>query len=442
MSLRERVTKVLSLIFPVNRSWWTAGLGRTTIDYSRYVGDGRSNAIVSACLLWVARTFPEAPVRVQRRTANGLEAVPNHAMLELLARPNPYYSGVLLWTATITDWMLGNAYWIKQRSKAGRVVQLWWVPSRQMKPVGTEREYLSHYEYDPQTGDDPVKVPPSEVVHFRNGFDPHDIRSGLSPLGSLVREVFTDDEAANWTAALLRNVGVPGVIISPREQGIQPEQAKQVKDQFEQSFGNDNRGRAMVMHGPTEIKTLSFSPEQMQLTQLRRLPEERISAIFGIPAIVTGLGAGLERSTFSNYAEAREAAYESNIIPTQRLLAAEIQAQLLPDFEGEAAAGFVVDFDNSNIRVLQEDQNALVTRLVAAWDAGLMKRSEARAVLGLEVTDEDEVYKTEAAAPDPTALPAPAADEDEDEPEAEELGKAVERFLARLAAAGMNGHGH
>ena len=47
------------------------------------------------------------------------------------------------------------------------------------------------------------------------GIDPNNTRKGLSPLASLYREIFTDDEAANMTASLMRNIGVPGVVLSP-----------------------------------------------------------------------------------------------------------------------------------------------------------------------------------------------------------------------------------
>jgi hypothetical protein len=54
--------------------------------------------------------------------------------------------------------------------------------------------------------------------------------------------------------------------------------------------------------------------------------------VLGIPAVVVGLGAGLERSTFTNMAEAREAAYESGLIPAQKILGEDIRFQLLPLF--------------------------------------------------------------------------------------------------------------
>ena len=53
------------------------------------------------------------------------------------------------------------------------------------------------------------------------------------------------------------------------------------------------RGKPHVSTAPIRIEQFGFSPEQMSLKDLRRLPEERISALLGIPAIVAGLGAGL-----------------------------------------------------------------------------------------------------------------------------------------------------
>ena len=141
----------------------------------------------------------------------------------------------------------------------------------------------------------------------------------------------------------------------------------------------------------------------MNLKDLRRLPEERISALLGIPAIVAGLGAGLDRSTFSNMSEARQMAYESNIIPTQRIFATTLNRQLLSrDFISEGRRGdgmrpknpdrIEVYFDNSGVRVLQEDEDAKTNRLNSSVKTGWMRVSEARRQAGLPTNEFDEVY--------------------------------------------------
>lgn len=194
-------------------------LKRTKFDYAKEVGDGLDASVVTAPVAWMARAMPEARLVVRRRGRGGkVTELTNHKMLDLVARPNAYYGDVALWSATVWSWCVaGNAYWIKVRSRAGRPVELWYVPHWCMDPVGSRdgTEFLTHYKYSPGGGAEPVKLEPQDVVHFRAGLDPRNPRMGLSPLGGVIREIFMDLEASNFVASLLRNMGVPGVVISP-----------------------------------------------------------------------------------------------------------------------------------------------------------------------------------------------------------------------------------
>lgn len=369
---------------------WGTILPRTRFDYAREVGDGSGSSVVMAICAWIARTFPEAPLQVL--DAKG-EVVPAHPLLDLLDNPNPFYDGLLLWMATLIDYTVsGNAYWLKVRGAYGRVVELWYAPQWMIQPrwPADGSAYIDHYDYVPLAR--PIRVEPEDIVHFRFGIDPNNTRKGLSPLASVLREIFTDDEAANFTGSLLRNLGVPGVIISPdtNDGGMTPEEAEGVKAKFEQKFGGDQRGRALVLEGPAKVAVLSFSPDQMNLKELRRIPEERVAAVLGIHPMVVGLGAGLDRSTLNNMEEARQAAYESNIIPTQRILGSALRRQLLRDFSDPAR--HKIGFDLSEVRVLQPDQDALYTRLNKAVQGGWLTIAEARKAANWEVKAEHEVY--------------------------------------------------
>lgn len=398
MNIREILRKALTIIRLPRQGGLTWGfLPRTQYDYAAEVGDGRQSSIIMACVKWIQRTFPEAPVMLLRRDAEGQwEQVHEHPLLELLDTPNPFYDGLLLQAATVADLTLsGNAYWIKVRSRAGRPVQLWWIPSTMIEPKWPLGEsgssvFISHYEYTP--GGEIIKLDPKDVVHFRDGLDPKNIRKGLSPLQSLFREIFTDDEAANMTASLLRNLGVPGLVVSPEGiANVSQQDAEAVKEWFRENFTGDRRGEPLVMGAATKVQSFGFSPQQMSLKDLRRIPEERISAVLGVPAIVAGLGAGLDRSTFANYEEAREAAYESNIIPTQRLTAAVIKRQLLSEYEDDLSM-WRVAYDLSQVRVLQEDENRLVERVNMMVHGGYLKIVDAQRMTGAPVDETQDFY--------------------------------------------------
>ena len=286
----------------------------------------------------------------------------------------------------------GNAYWLKIRNRAGRVVEYWWAPQWTVEPKGDEKTFITHYEYQP--GTEPQIILPEDVIHFRFGLDADNPRKGRSQLKSVLREVYTDDEAANFTASLLRNMGVPGLMVSP-EKGTRPspEDVKATKAYMKEQFTGDNRGEALVMSGPTKVQSFGFSPEEMLLKDLRRVPEERVTAVLGMPAVIAGLGAGLDRSTFGNYHEAREAAYEQNIIPTQGVISEDLWHQALTDFEDkENIWGKRVGFDLSNVRVLQEDKDKLTRRMATGVRGGFIKRSEARVTTGFKAGKNDDVY--------------------------------------------------
>jgi HK97 family phage portal protein len=338
-----------------------------------------------ACVRWAQRALPEAPLQVVTRNAQDeLKPAPDHALQQKLDHPNDFYSGQHLLSALLADLMLtGNAYAVKIRSGQRRVVELWWVPSSLVEPKWPDdgSAFISHYDY--RIDGNVAQIDPADIIHIRQGFDPQNIRKGLSDLAALYREIATDNEGANWTAGLLRNGAVPGVIVSP-EGAVTASDAdlESIKDKWVQRFGGDERGKPMVIGSPIKVQVLSFNPEQMKLRDVRIIPEERITAVLGIPAIVAGLGAGLQRSTFANYAEAREAAYESFIIPMQRLLCAELQMQLVPDFGDPATLR--VQFDLSQVRVLQDDQNALHERARADLGAGLVTLNQALEMIGEE----------------------------------------------------------
>lgn len=379
------------------RYWWQLGLPRTRFNYGAEIGDGSGSSIVQAVVGWIARNFPEAPLQAVEIQPDGTRRpIVGHRMTERIERPNAYYSGVLLWMATIVDWAVdGNGYWLKRRApRSGDVAELWWAPASTMEPKWPDdgSVFISHYEYRPDPNKAAIPLEVADVVHFRRGLDPANTRKGISPLRSVMREIFTDEEAANFTASLMRNLGVPGVVIAPDQVGFSQskEQALQVKADFMEKFGGDKRGEPMVMTAPTKVQVLSFSPEQMELRNLRRIPEERVSAIFGVAAIVAGLGAGLDRSTFTNFSEARESAYEENIIPTQRLLTADLRLQLLPDFETRATVD--VQFDLSRVRVLQPDVDKVYERMNKAVLGGWAMVADARLAAGLPVAPEHYVY--------------------------------------------------
>lgn len=95
--------------------------------------------------------------------------------------------------------------------------------------------------------------------------------------------------------------------------------------------------------------------------------------------------------THNTMRELREQAAESFLIPHYRVMAGELQSQLLPEF-GDTK-NLIVAHDLSQVRVLQDDRVALFEREIKAYDSGVKTRAEVKSALGIDTTPNDEVYK-------------------------------------------------
>jgi HK97 family phage portal protein len=391
-------TKAFVLRFATRTGWW----GGDTWGWSqrnraeRAIGDGSGNSIVVAAIGWIARNFPSAVPRVREYDdEEELQKTDDPGALRLqrvLRRPNASYGRVLMDRALVADYHVdGNAYELKVRDATDdRVLSLWWAPSWSLEPRRREgsEDFVSYYEYKP-TPNERYELRPEDVIHHRYGFDPDNPMKGRSPLKAVLREIYTDEEAASYTATLLKNLGVPGVIISPGEDvDVEDDDGEAIKQEFRNRFTAESRGEPLVLKANATITRLSFSPQELNLRDIRKLPEERVTGVLGLPAIVAGMGAGLDRSTFANYAEAREAGYEENIVPTQGAWSDDYDIQLLPDFVGDPEL-FHVDYDLSDVRVLQEDESKIWERYGGAFAKGAITLRRFYQGVGLPVDEEE-----------------------------------------------------
>jgi transcriptional regulator with XRE-family HTH domain len=104
--------------------------------------------------------------------------------------------------------------------------------------------------------------------------------------------------------------------------------------------------------------------------------------------MVLGLGSGLERSTYSNYERAQQAAWEDGMVPLLRTLADAITADLLPEYP-ETQEGDFVQYDLETVRALADDLAAEAERAERLYKAGIIDRAEAKRIAGLEAVPED-----------------------------------------------------
>jgi HK97 family phage portal protein len=366
----------------------------STKDWSRIAGDLGLNGVVASAIDWYVRNYPQATPKYYRPVdSQQAEPVEDHPVIKLMAQPDPMIMGSLFWGWVIQDYKLfGNTYLRKIRSTTrGVVTALQFLPQDMVRPVGNGTNPLTHYIYT--TDGRSFDIPVSDIIHIRYNRDPQDIRLGRSPVMAVLREIATDNTASTTAYGLLANGAMPSLIVGPDAKDqtvdISIDDARQVKRQLHEDLTGDGSGGIVVMTGAYKLDRVSLTPSELALDSVRRVPEERICSALGINPMVLGLGSGLERSTYSNYERAQQAAWEDGMVPLLRTLADAITADLLPEYP-ETQEGDFIQYDLETVRALADDLAAEAERAERLYKAGIIDRAEAKRIAGLEAVPEDE----------------------------------------------------
>ena len=423
--------------------------GNDAADAQRAIADADVSNVVMACVNWRSTMLVSAPLVLDRtHQDDSVEPVPDHPMLKVLRNPRPgQYSGRgLLSAASQSLDLCGFAYIRKVRVNVATKMQLQFIPPWVMRPKLDADGYISHYELDvPRGGKEDIPI--EDIIHLRNGLDLRNPTQGVSPLASLGREIYTDDGAALFTARMLKNMGRPGLIMSvpTGTDPLSPEVRNETRQYIKEQTTGQNTGESLFLGVPLDIRNNSFNPSEMSLSQVRNTVEERVCAMFNLPAVVVGFGTGLENvNTRASLGEAKTQAWEDGIIPTQVNMAEQIQAQLLSEFEAVAALEqFELRFDVSDIRALQPDLNRQAEQLRILVQSQIMTQGEAREAQGLEVGPEHDVFLYPLNVVPVPAGEIPVAEEPEDEESAasrmaEAAVKARVKFTLQHTKAALN----
>lgn len=354
------------------------------IDYAAKLGDPTQNSLIMAAVRFLGSALPVAPLVVkQTEGAKGdSEVVPGHGLAKLWARPNAYYSGSTMNKAIAFSWIIrGDVYLLKFKNPAkSKVMELWYEPHWTIRPRWPEdnSEYISYYEVN--RGGRWYRVEKENVIHFRDGIDPLNPRCGLSSIGSILRELYGDDQAAVYFANLLGGSGVPSLMVSiDKDLSMEQSDVDGLQRSIVSKTTGAMKGQPLVLKGAKATR-LGFNPAELDMRAARYAAEDRFCAVVGIPAVVMELGSGQEHSIYNNVQQAEKRAYQGYVIPIYNHIEEELDVQLLPDFE-KNPEGFSCAHDLSKVPSLQEDEDKKATRLSGLWKDGVIQRGEARSGL-------------------------------------------------------------
>src|SRR5205823_3635217 len=116
------------------------------------------------------------------------------------------------------------------------------VPHWQIRPYRrNEGEPIAGYLY--RANGREYELATEDVVHFRFGLDDTQLL-GISRLYPVLREVVSDNALSTYLCALLRNMGIPGVLITPADKDgyIPDEEARLLQEEWAERYAGERTG--------------------------------------------------------------------------------------------------------------------------------------------------------------------------------------------------------
>jgi HK97 family phage portal protein len=393
-------------------SWRTDTPMWHVVDYASYVNDGFNlNALIYSAIMYKVRAMTAAPLRAWEGDTDTPERLPaDNSLQRLVSRPNPHQSFIEFHSQNIVYLNIsGDSFiWydrgeLNERREMG-LDEFENVPLAMYDGIHTIRGYVYVPEgvsaFRRMNVDERVRamhegraVPilPEDMQHTKlpNPADTLEgMGYGMSPMSSAARNTDVDNSVTHFLQLFFRRgVMVPGAMSTDTR--LDDRIIARIKRQWKEIYGGYERWAEEVgiFEGGTTYQRIGLTFEEMGFEVLDDRNESRILGPFGVPPILIGTRLGLNRATYSNYLQARQAFWEDTMVPETELYQVDYQYYLaVPD------EGWHVAFDFSRVPAFQVIRDQQQTQYHNAWTTGAITRNEYRRKLNLSPVDGGDVY--------------------------------------------------
>ena len=185
-------------------------------------------------------------------------------------------------------------------------------------------------------------------------------------------------DAIRASRSALLNDSAPGIFVETPDTPTD-EEVREFYERWEDRFkGVDRVRRPAFLGGGMSVRSLGFSPREMEYFQNMRWSLEDVSRVYGVPKPMLS---DIDRATFSNFNMARRVFWEDTIVPQLSFYEEALNAGLMP---GLGDGTLRVGFDVSGVEALRETENDKAKRRIGYVKAGIMTAEEVREEMGLK----------------------------------------------------------
>lgn len=292
-----------------SRGWWHTIFEPFSGAWQRNISEKRGDILcyptLYACISLISQDIAKLPFMLMRKDGNIWVDTNNPAYDPVLRKPNYYQTAQQFRESWVLSKLIqGNTYVLKVRDNRGVVTSLFVLDPWRVKPLVSDSGDI-FYELWSSAGwnnlppipegirlgerDGNVIVPASEIIHDRWDTFHHQL-IGVPPLC-----------AANWPAVknfkILKNATTffanganPGGILTGPA-GMSDEEAKEVKEFWDENYTGDNAGKVAVIGADMKFTSFAFKAADSQLVEQMRYSDEQIAQAFRVKPYKVGISA-------------------------------------------------------------------------------------------------------------------------------------------------------
>jgi HK97 family phage portal protein len=345
----------------------------------------RKNELIFACIDKTAKTSSQIKPVVWLND----KAQPDHKLAKLLAKPNLImdFFDFMYHTITVLKLAARAPYEIEKNNR-GEPIALWplrpdWllpVPGGEVETKEGVKEFIAYYEYT-VPGREPKRVEIEDILEFRL-LDPLDLYSGYPPVAVAARVGDVDNKTTDMIKQYYDEGGIPPGLLKSKIK-LTKEDAKALRERWAETYGGSENWASgvVVLDQDADYQKTGSNLQEMGLEFVDQRNEARICMVLQVPPILISASIGLDRATYANYKEARQAWWEDTVQPEYVNLLSALNAQLANQF---GQPGLEVRLDYSKVPALQEDLNKTYERADTGVSGGWLTVNQALKMVGQE----------------------------------------------------------
>lgn len=333
------------------------------VEYQRLYGEG-GDPLLHACVFAISSDVSRVLLQPIIQSSGGVApTMPSLALSE----PNEDQTLANLVEEITMDALLnGNAFMALDTSD-----ELFRLPPERMTINTDSKGHVSSYGLVGE-GDKVTKIPKERVVHLSLP-DPNQALWGVGPSQAARSTLVISDGESTYLQRFYKNGARPSGFIS-FDASVDPDEAKRAFNEFKTKYARpEAHGEIVAFVGGAKYEAMSTTPVQGGVIETRRLTQDTLQAVFGIPAFRL---MDLDDADYAN-SKAQERIYDlKTVIPWAQRIADVLNKNklLVPSPSVVKLVPFTQPILN-----MHRDEAAISTAVAAYVNAGIMSRDQVRA---------------------------------------------------------------